>query len=231
MQREGLSYDSPVPLYHQIFLSLQTEIRSGHYQRDARFPGSQHLAERFGVSKATTGRALQELIRSKLLTSARGRGFSVIAEFSAQAEPVLEVVGGDITSIPNCHIRVLNESYGPVPAEVAELFDDSARAKLLFKQSVICKSGDAIAHSRHWQAQEKLVLGRGGVPVNGLAKTRDEISAERASKACVQLLGLSPNDPVLCSDRYCYNTDGSLQAFSQTRFHPDRYRLVTQMSN
>lgn len=73
----ALSPDSPVPLYHQLYLQLKQQILAGDLPFGARVPGEHELLERHGVSRITCRRALAELAAEGLIERGRGRGSHV----------------------------------------------------------------------------------------------------------------------------------------------------------
>lgn len=72
-----LDESMPTPLYHQIYLVLREQIRSGAIPANALLPGEQQMAKIFNVSRITVKRALNELAADGLLNRHRGRGTTV----------------------------------------------------------------------------------------------------------------------------------------------------------
>ena len=68
----------PMPLYHQIYVLLREQILSGVYADRELVPTEQALGERFGVSRITAKRALDELAAEGLVVRQRGRGTTVV---------------------------------------------------------------------------------------------------------------------------------------------------------
>ena len=83
---------SPIPLYHRIYVILRERILNGTYQVGETLPSEAELMDRFGVSRITARRALDELSGEGLVARARGRGTQV----SARAMP--EVGGAPIVA-------------------------------------------------------------------------------------------------------------------------------------
>lgn len=69
----------PTPLYHQIYVLLRDQILSGAFAEQARIPGEHELVARYGVSRITARRALDELAADGLVVRRRGRGTSLAA--------------------------------------------------------------------------------------------------------------------------------------------------------
>jgi DNA-binding transcriptional regulator YhcF (GntR family) len=69
-------YDSPVHpnKYQAIFVELQEAIRAGKYKEGQRIPSETQLSRRFGASRLTVGRALNELEAAGLIERRAGSG-------------------------------------------------------------------------------------------------------------------------------------------------------------
>ncbi len=65
---------SPVPMWHQIELALERDIRSGTLLPGARLPNEASLAARFGVNRHTARRALATLAEKGAVRIKRGLG-------------------------------------------------------------------------------------------------------------------------------------------------------------
>ena len=60
--------------YQRIQQQLLSEILTGAYQNDADFPSENALTRRFGVSRMTARRALDELSKAGYITRIPGKG-------------------------------------------------------------------------------------------------------------------------------------------------------------
>ena len=89
---------SPVPLYFQVAQQIEAAMSGGGLAPGDRLDNEISLAERFGLSRPTMRRAIQELVDKGLLVRKRGVG--------------TQVVRGRVTR----------------PVELTSLFDDLARA-------------------------------------------------------------------------------------------------------
>jgi DNA-binding GntR family transcriptional regulator len=69
---------SPVPLYFQVARSLQELIEKGEIGVGSRIENEVDLAERLGVSRPTTRRAIQYLVERGMLVRKRGVGTQVV---------------------------------------------------------------------------------------------------------------------------------------------------------
>ncbi len=109
------------PLYHQIYLVLRQQIMDGVYGLDGRLPGEQDLIGRYGVSRITARRALDELAGEGLVLRERGRGTRVCAR--PPAEPMRTPVAGALENLIamglETEVRLLDLRYVPASADVA----------------------------------------------------------------------------------------------------------------
>jgi GntR family transcriptional regulator len=68
---------NPAPLYHQLYHLIKSKIEHGTLKFGEALPSELMLVERFGISRITAKRALDELAREGLVDRARGRGTHV----------------------------------------------------------------------------------------------------------------------------------------------------------
>lgn len=73
-----LDRSTPVPLYFQIATKLEQAIRDGELPAGARLENEIALGERFGLSRPTVRRAMQELVDKGLVVRRRGIGTQVV---------------------------------------------------------------------------------------------------------------------------------------------------------
>jgi DNA-binding GntR family transcriptional regulator len=114
---------SPTPLYFQLALAIEGAITGGTLPAGSRLDNEILLAQRYGLSRPTVRRAVQELVDKGLLVRKRGVGTQVIqphvrrsVELTSLYED-LERSGGAPTT------EVLALERVPVPADVATELD------------------------------------------------------------------------------------------------------------
>lgn len=66
--------DSPLPLYHKVYLLLKQRLQSGGFALNAAMPGENALASEYGVSRLTIRRSLEALESEGLIERRQGRG-------------------------------------------------------------------------------------------------------------------------------------------------------------
>ncbi len=85
MAERVLRTDSASPLYAQMMERIRLDILRGVYPVGERIPPEHQLEERYGVSRVTVRRALQELTAAGLLERKQGKG-TFVSQPRPQAE-------------------------------------------------------------------------------------------------------------------------------------------------
>ena len=90
-RHHSLDKDSPIPLYYQLYLRLQSDMQAGIVRPGDLLGTEKDIQERYSVSRATVRKALDELERNGRLVRITGRGTFV-------AEPPLRMQGPHLLS-------------------------------------------------------------------------------------------------------------------------------------
>jgi GntR family transcriptional regulator len=77
---------SAIPLYYQIEQDLASLIASGTLSPGSQLPSEEELVQKYGVSRTTVRKAVQELERLGLIEIRRGRGTFVRTEKTSSEE-------------------------------------------------------------------------------------------------------------------------------------------------
>ena len=83
------------PKYRQIVESLRTSITTGQYRNGGRLPSEAELVRRFGVSRMTAVKAVQQLQQEGLLVRRAGSG-TYAAELPRGSKPVFGLIIPDL---------------------------------------------------------------------------------------------------------------------------------------
>jgi len=112
----GSALDCDVPLHHQIYLQMRGQIVDGLWV-GVDFPGEHALAAQFGVSLATSRKALDRLVAEGLIARGRGRRTQVVFSRSAvRAPPAASIEQRTFT------YRVLFTGIDIAPSEACDAF-------------------------------------------------------------------------------------------------------------
>lgn len=228
----------PTPLYHQIYLVLREQIRSGAIAPDVMLPGEQHLAKLFSVSRITVKRALNELAADGLLNRHRGRGTIVT---SAAAIPVVK---GSFDNLLES-LRIMGLETQIEVIDIANISADAPTAKLLeveigtpvqravrrrmlqgepFSYLVTYIPGDI---AQHFSVKEMattsllILLERAGAAV---FDAEQWITAVGAEPLVASALGVSAGAPLLKVERVMRDADGRPVQLIYSHYRSDRFQ-------
>ena len=119
----GIDPESPTPLYHQLYLLYRHQILSGVLLYGDLLPSEESLATKYGVSRITAKRSMNELAEEGLVTRNRGRGTSVKYKLVKPGgdESLSGLVENLVAIIDSTTVDVMSFAYVPAPPDVAAL--------------------------------------------------------------------------------------------------------------
>jgi GntR family transcriptional regulator len=240
-QRLRSSFSNTTPLHRQLFAVLQEQITSGALQRGSRLPSEGSLCERYGVSRITTRRALNDLAAIGLVKRQRGRGTFVRDDVPVRgATRDLEMFEGLRRSQLETQVTVVGVNRAVPPHEVATLLrigTQQAGVHALRVRSVhaipvilssawvnseVGKSLTAAALRR--SALYEILLKNGIV----LGQTVQEISATVADKEQAELLQVEVGAPLLKLRRVMYDAQHHPVVHLTLYFSSDTSKVVME---
>jgi GntR family transcriptional regulator len=240
----GVDPALPTPLYHQIYVLLREQILSGVYGAEARVPTEQALSLRFGVSRITAKRALDELAADGLVVRRRGRGTSVASvlptrPFNANLSGLLEnlLMLGLKTSV-----EILEFGYQAAPEDVRAALGLPPGAQV--QRAVRVRSLDGAplsyttsfvpadlgrAYDRSDLATKPLLalLERAGCLIGGAEQT---IGAALADTVVAPRLGVRVGSPLLTITRTVADQTGRPVEHIHILYRPDRYQYRMKLT-
>src|SRR5690242_14067994 len=159
---------SPVPLYFQVASRLQELIEKGEIGVGARIENEVDLAERLGVSRPTTRRAIQYLVERGMLVRKRGVGTQVVhpkvrrpVELTSLHDDL--VAGGKTTRTAVLDLRVVKAD-----AEIATALDLPIDAEVTWIERLRYADGEPLALMRNAIPLDVLDFKRPELEVRGL---------------------------------------------------------------
>lgn len=236
----ALSPKTAVPLYHQLFLNLRTEILSGTRPPGSMLPGEIDLAEQFGVSRVTARRALNELAREGLVDRKRRSGTrvaqrAVVAPLEGSIEQAVEALlsfGRDTTA------RVLSLGTEPAGEATATLFGLTAgdpvvratRLRLLegsplgivTSEVPVAVAGTALTRASLESDSILALLAAQGWQA---ANATQAVSALAADATTAAQLTIEIGAPLLRVERIASDASGKAFLHTVATYRADRYRV------
>jgi DNA-binding GntR family transcriptional regulator len=114
---------SPTPLYFQLAQAIEGAIAGGSLPAGSRLENEILLAQRYGLSRPTVRRAVQELVDKGLLVRKRGVGTQVIQPHVRRSVELTSLYEDLARSGESPTTTVLSLERLPAPAEVAAELD------------------------------------------------------------------------------------------------------------
>lgn len=228
----------PTPLYHQIYLVLREQIRSGAIPSNTLLPGEQQLARMFNVSRITVKRALNELAADGLLNRHRGRG-TIVTDSAA-----VPVVKGSFDNLLES-LRIMGLETEIEVLDVANIHASEPIAKLLevetgtrVQRAVRRRKlqGEPFSHlvthipgdiSDRYPVKDLattsmlILLERSGSPV---FDAEQWITAVAAEPLVASALGVSVGAPLLKVERVMRDVNGRPVQLIHSHYRSDRFQ-------
>lgn len=230
--------DSGIPLYRQVADTLRAEIEA-HTSAGAAIASEAELERRFGVSRITVRRAVDELVHQGLLVRRQGSGTFVVRP---KVSEELGVLHGwtDGMRAQGLEPRTVDAEMLQVvpPAWVADalgLAEAMPRTVLRIQRlryadgEPLCLMVDYLRleyvpglaeQGLHGESLYETLETRYGLE---LARAEDTVTARGASVLEARLLGVAPGEPVLFVTRVTYLSGGEPVGAATVVSRADRY--------
>lgn len=234
---------SAIPLYFQIEQDLASLIATGVLAPGSQIPSEEELVQKYGVSRTTVRKAVQELERLELIEIRRGKGTFVRAAKLTQELTALTGFVEDMVAIglqPSA--KLLSKETVPATEEVARQLRLPIGTEVMQIRRV--RMADDVAISLD-ETYLPLGLGRKVVendlevyPIFSLLEGKYDtplleadyrIEAVSADPAVAEALGIEEKAPILLIERVSYSLDQSPVDFEKLFYRGDKLRLTTRL--
>jgi GntR family transcriptional regulator len=228
------------PRFTRVAGELRERIALGDYGDSGALESEAELGRRYGVSRITVRRALEQLRDEGLVSSRKGAGWYVAGGTFHQpvALGTFQHAASAVTEAGrHLHRRVVEFGYVPTPADIADTLGISPDDEALRVRSVRTADLtplDAVtewvpaavaAHVSRADAEEIGIwesLRRRG---HRIATVRQSIAAVSATDDTAELLGVPAGVPILHVRRIALGADGEVLALANDRYLGHRFRL------
>jgi DNA-binding GntR family transcriptional regulator len=229
-----LDRSSPVPLYFQVAQQLEQAIRAGTLSAGHRLDNEIQLADRFGLSRPTMRRAIQELVDKGLLVRKRGVGTQVVrgevrrrVELSSLYDDLARAGARPTT-------RLLALATEPAPEDVAGRLDVAAGTDLVRLERVRSARDEPLAILRNWLPADVAPLPATDLETRGLYEllrasgvhlriAQQRIGARAATPAEATLLSERAGAPLLTMQRTTYDDSGRAVEYGDHVYRAELY--------
>jgi DNA-binding GntR family transcriptional regulator len=217
----AIDRSSPVPLYFQVSRQLESAIERGDLLAGTRLENEIAMANRWGLSRPTVRRAVQELVSKGLVVRKRGIGTQVVGPGQVKRQVQLTSLYDDLSLAgQDPTTRVLMHRTEPADLVVATHLNVAEGAEVVYLERLRYARGEPLALMRNWLpcaigdavTSEQLearglyeLMRRIGIHLR-IASQR--IGARAATTAEARLLGGRKNAPLLTMERTAYDDNG-----------------------
>lgn len=236
---------SPVPLYQQMVVQLQSRMNSGEFGAGAVLPGEFDLSRDYGVSRITAKRALDELAKAGFVKRERGRGTRVLER--PGLAPVRTSIDGWLESSSLMHstteVSLLSFDYLSAGSDIASALELPEGVEV--QRSVRVRSLDGTPMSylvcflpgiigRSFRAAELRstamlkLLERAG---HSVASARQTVSATLAAPDTAQALEIHAGAPLLEVRRIARSADERVVQYIRALYRPELYHIEMSMTH
>lgn len=231
---------SPVPLYYQLFLRVQSDIQAGIARPGDLLGTERDLQQRYDVSRATVRKALDELHRAGQVRRVTGRGTFVSDPHLSVHAPHLLSLTEELSRqgiVPGTELLAFEMVEPPEPAAAAL----GARAGTRVRHVKRLRTGDGepVVVVDHWLPasiplerdglQQSLYATLEGTIGARLQEAFHTVSAGAASGEEAELLDVAAGDPVVRFERTTLVADGRPVSFELGTARADRYRYSVHL--
>ena len=240
-----LSTDSPTPLYYQLYRLLKAGILDGSFARGIQLPTEKQLSAKFGVSRITSRRALDELASEGLVERQRGKGTYVVYRY--RRPPMHAPMVGLLQEIESIGRQstatVLDCGLVRPPPEVRQKLELDEQQTVLHLARVRHRNDRRFGYYASWTKgvdvppdlsvledtpRMSYFRARGLVA----ASIRQTINAQPATPEVAGALRVKPGSPLLSVTRLTFaepHQQGPAVDFLHILYHPQRFEYCIDL--
>lgn len=234
-----------VPLYYQLKLHIESQIRSGVWQPGDQVPSESDLGEKFHVSRTTVRQALGELVNQGLLTRIQGKGTFVAHPRIRQRLTRLTGFTEDFQArFMKPDSQILRQGKEPARSRVAAALRITEGTPVIVLERLRLADDLPMAVEISY-LREDLFLSfnteefPGGSLYAYLTEkfnvipttAHQDIEAIACPGPQARLLGLSKNSPVLHMYRTTFDQSGQPFEQAESFYRGDRYIFQAELTN
>ncbi|WP_344376611.1 GntR family transcriptional regulator [Agromyces tropicus] len=225
---------SPVPLYFQVSTKLEQAIQDGQLPAGSRLENEISLGQRFGLSRPTVRRAIQELVDKGLLVRRRGIGTQVVhGQVTRNVEltslyddlgrtgqkPTTKVISYEIGEADQAVADSLGITEGDTVLHVRRLRSADGVPIALLDNTLPGDFADLTVDDLEQRGLYQLMRARGVT----MRVAKQRIGARTATATESRLLQLPKGAALLTMARTAFDSSGRAVEFGQHCYSPDLY--------
>lgn len=228
---------SPVPLYYQVSRQIEAAIDTGELAPGDRLENEISLADRWGLSRPTMRRAIQELVDKGLLVRRRGIGTQVVHGRVKRPMDLTSLFDDLARSDQKPATQLLDRELVPAPAAVAEPLGVPVGTQVLHLERLRSARDEPLAVLRNWlPADLAPALAAEALETRGLYElmrgtgvhlrvATQRIGARGATAPEARLLKVRKGAPLLTMERVTYDGTGRAVELGTHAYRADTYSI------
>jgi DNA-binding GntR family transcriptional regulator len=232
-----LDRSSPVPLYFQVSRQIEAAIESGELAPGDRLENEISLADRWGLSRPTMRRAIEELVDKGLLVRRRGIGTQVVHGRVKRRMELTSLFDDLVRSGQKPATQVLTRELVPAPGHVAERLGVRVGIEVLHLERLRLAREEPLAVMRNWLPVDLAeTLTAEQLAARGLYElirstgvhlriATQRIAARGATPVEARLLRLRKGSPLLTMERVTYDGSGQAVEFGTHAYRAETYSI------
>ncbi len=230
---------SPTPLYYQLAQAIEGAISGGSLPAGSRLENEVLLAQRYGLSRPTVRRAVQELVDKGLLVRKRGVGTQVIQPHVRRSVELTSLYDDLVRAGEAPTTEVLSIDRVRAPVDVAEELDVAVGEEVVVVRRLRRSHGEPLAlltnhlPGRFSPTVEELTerglyqyLRAQGVH---LRVAHQRIGARLARVEEGRLLEEAPRSALLTMERIAFDDQGNPVEVGRHVYRASRYEFETTL--
>jgi DNA-binding GntR family transcriptional regulator len=232
---------SPVPLYFQVATRLQELIEQGEIGVGDRIENEVDLAERLGVSRPTTRRAIQYLVERGMLVRKRGVGTQVVHPKVRRPVELSSLYDDLVMSDRKPRTDVLDLRVIAAPPDVAEALEVEPGTEVTWIERLRYAGGEPLALMHNAIPVGVLRLTEADLAERGLYEllrragcvpriATQVIGARSASAAEARILAEKRGASLLTMTRTAWDAGGRALEYGSHVYRASRYSFELNLS-
>jgi GntR family transcriptional regulator len=240
----NIDFDSRVPLYAQVEAVLAASITDGTYAPGSQLPNEETLLERFGVSRTTLHKTVQNLIKRGLIEIRRGKGTFVTQPRITQELTELSGFVEDMHALGrHPTARLVDQRVLPATDMAARRLGLMAGTLAVRIQRVRLADGVPLSFDETWLPKEigEQVMGNDLdiEPIftlleekyaTPLVEAEYRLEAACADETVAQALGIEPGSPIFLIERTSYSAGHQPVDYEKLHYRGDQIQFVTRLA-
>lgn len=232
-----------IPLYKVVEEHIRTKINAGALAPGDLIPSEPQLAKTLEVSQGTVKKAIDNLVRERLLYRHQGKGTYVSRIDFNNSLFRFFAYGNQVGDGVRIHKQTPTRKVKRAPADICRRLNLDPGSRLLYIERVGYVEEDAVLVEDSWwnmcfvsgledesihipDLMYAVVEEKFQVPV---LRAEETLTAEAADKRTAQRLGIEVRDPVVVLMRVTFTSGNRPVEFRITRGRADRFSYKTEI--